>query len=400
MLSVVTVEKALEILKENFASSGKTENVAVCDIVSRVLAEDIVSEENIPAFDRSVVDGFALKASDTYGVSENMPALLSIKGEILMGEEAKDSISYGECIRISTGGMLPKGADSVVMSEHTDEGFDKMCLCLKSVAPNENVSKKGDDVKTGDTVLKKGTFLSSSCIGVLCALGVTEVKCAKKPVAGIISTGDEIIDFSEKPSFGQIRDVNSVLLAALLKENGCEIKNYGIVKDKKEYISEVFIRALEECDTVLISGGSSKGERDMTAEIIGENGELLFHGLAMKPGKPTISGKCKNKAVFGLPGHPAAAYYVALRLVVPFINQLTGNTSLQRSGRYILGSDIPSNHGREEVVSVKISDGKIYPVFGKSGLVSLLSESDGYIIIARNREGVFRGEESEVYFTR
>lgn len=400
MLSVVTVEEALRILKNSFGSSDKTEEVEVTDVISRVLAEDIISEENIPAFDRSVVDGFALKSSDTYGAGENMPAMLKIKGEILMGEEAKDSISQGECIKISTGGMLPAGADSVVMVEYTDEGFDEMCLCLKSVAPGENVSKKGDDVKTGDTVLKKGTLLSSSSVGVLCALGKAKVSCVQKITVGIISTGDEIIDFSEKPSFGQIRDVNSVLLASLLKENGCEVISYGIVKDKKEDISEVFLQAADKCDIVLLSGGSSKGERDMTSEIISENGELFFHGLAMKPGKPTIAGKCKNKAVFGLPGHPAAAYYAALRLVVPFINYFSGNTSLPKSGKYILGSDIPSNHGREEVVPVKIRDGKIYPVFGKSGLVSLLSLSDGYIIIDRNREGAFLGEESEVYFTR
>ena len=151
---------------------------------------------------------------------------------------------------------------------------------------------------------------------------------------------------------------------------------------------------------MLLSGGSSKGARDMTAEIISEKGKLLFHGLAMKPGKPTILGKCGEKAVFGLPGHPAAAFFVALRVVVPFIKQITGNTEKPKSAKYVLGTDIPSNHGREEVVSVKIRDGKAYPLFGKSGLVTLLSECDGYIIIDRNREGVFAGEETEVYFTK
>lgn len=398
MLSVVTAGKANEIIKENFIPSSFCETVNIENASGRVLFEDIISPEAVPPFDRSVVDGFALKSSDTYGAGENMPAMLTVKGEILMGKAPGCGISSGECMKISTGGMLPEGADSVIMVEHTDEGFDGMCLCLKSVSSGENVTKKGDDVKEGDTVLKKGCVLSSSSVGVLCALGISEIKCAKKPLAGIISTGDEIVDYREKPAFGQIRDINSVLLSGLLKENGCEVKIYPITGDNKEKLQEVFSEALRECDTVLLSGGSSKGERDLTAEIISEKGELLFHGLAMKPGKPTMLGKCNGKAVFGLPGHPAAAYYVSLRIVIPYIRLLTGREDKIISGVYPLGTDIPSNHGREEIVSVKITDGKIYPVFGKSGLVTLLSQSDGYIIIDRNREGAFLGEETEVYF--
>lgn len=399
MLNVVSVEKALEIIKEEFPQKVITEEIAVYDAVGRILGEDIFSSENIPAFDRSTVDGFALIAADTYGAGENMPSLLNIKGEILMGEEAAFTVTRGECVKISTGGMLPLGADSVIMIENTDESFDSMCLCLKSVSPNENVTRKGDDVKTGEKVLRKGTLISSSSVGVLCAIGKEYIKCVKKIKVGIISTGDEIVPVSEKPKNGQVRDINSVLLSSLMKENGCEVINYGIVKDNKDEITKVFLNALKECDTVLLSGGSSKGERDATAEIISENGELLFHGLAMKPGKPTILGKCDGKAVFGLPGHPAAAYYVALRVVIPYVSFMYGSKNTVRSIKYELGTDIPSNHGREEVVPVKTVDGKIYPVFGKSGLVSLLSQSHGYIIIDRNREGVFLGEETEVYFT-
>lgn len=400
MLNVVPVEKALEIINDSFIFGFPSELLPVGEALGRVISEDIFSDEFIPDFDRSVMDGFAVCARDTYGATENMPAMLTVKGEILMGEEAKERISRGECMKISTGGMLPAGADSVIMSEYTDEGFDGMCLCLKSVTTGENVTKRGDDVKQGDLILEKGTFITSSYIGVLCALGKTKVLCVKKPLVGIISTGDEIIACSEKPSFGQIRDINSLLLASLLRENGCEVKSFGIVKDKKDELTAVFERALNECDLVLLSGGSSKGTRDMTAEVISEKGELLFHGLSMKPGKPTILGKCENKAVFGLPGHPAAAYYVACRVVLPYIKMLTGSNKNMPCHKYPLGTDIPSNHGREEVVSVKIKEGKVYPVYGKSGLVTLLSESDGYIIIDRNREGMFLGEETEVYFTK
>ncbi len=400
MLNVVTADKAIEILRTEFCYTTATERVSVCNSLGRVTAEDVVSEENIPAFDRSTVDGYAVIARDTFGAGENMPAMLSSKGEILMGKPPAGRISPGECMKISTGGMLPEGADSCLMVEYTDECFDGMCLCLKAVSPFENVTKKGDDVKEGEVVLRKGSVINSSSVGVLCALGVTEITCAKKPLVGIISTGDEIVDCSKKPEIGQIRDINSVLLASLMNENGCAVKNYGIVRDIKEELEKVFSEALSECDTVLLSGGSSKGARDMTAEIISERGSLLFHGLAMKPGKPTILGKCGEKAVFGLPGHPAAAFFVTQRVVVPFINQITGNTMKPKSAKYKLGTDIPSNHGREEVVAVKINDGRIYPVFGKSGLVTLLSESDGYIIIDRNREGVFNGEKTEVYFTK
>ena len=400
MLNVVTADKAIEILNEKFSYSASLEAVQVTDALGRVIAEDIVSSENIPPFDRSTVDGYAVIARDTYGAGENMPAMLHIKGEILMGQAPDSGISDGECMKISTGGMLPEGADSCLMVEYTDEGFQDMCLCLKAVSPFENVTKKGDDVKEGQAVLKKGSVINSFVVGVLCALGITEVQCVKKPRVGIISTGDEIVDYKEKPAFGQIRDINSVLLASLMKENGCEVKNYGIVKDCKDELRTVFSIALSECDTVLLSGGSSKGARDMTAEIISERGDLLFHGLAMKPGKPTILGKCGEKAVFGLPGHPAAAFFVALRVVIPLIDRITGRTEKPRCGKYVLGTDIPSNHGREEIVAVKILENKIYPIFGKSGLVTLLSESDGYIIIDRNREGVLAGEETEVYFAK
>lgn len=400
MLDVVSVERALEILSENFGEGILSEKVKTEDIMGRILSEDVYSRENIPAFHRSTVDGFAAVSRDTYGAGENMPAMLDIRGEILMGQKPPCGIGRGECMKISTGGMLPEGADCVIMSEYTDSAFDGMCLCLKAVSSGENVTKTGDDVKEGSVILKKGRRLSSADTGILAATGITEVKCAKKPLVGIISTGDEIIDYSESPSIGQIRDINSVLIASLLREKGCDTKNYGIIKDSKKELTQVFLRALSQCDTVLLSGGSSKGERDMTAEIISEAGELLFHGLAMKPGKPTILGICGKKAVFGLPGHPAAAYYVCHRLVLPFIKMLTGSGEKEKTVRLPLGTDIPSNHGREDVVSVKIADGKIYPVFGRSGLVSILSESDGYIIIERNREGAFLGEETEVCFTR
>ncbi len=398
MLSVVTADKASEIIRENFSFSPERENLPLRAASGRVVSDDILSPEDVPAFDRSTVDGFALKAGDTYGCSENMPAMLKIKGEILMGQEPSEKISAGECMKISTGGMLPEGADSVIMCEYTDSGFDGTCLCLKSVSPRENVISKGDDIKKGRVILPRGSVIDSSFTGVLSALGITRLDCVKKPVAGIISTGDEIVSCNTFPGPGQVRNVNSALLMSLLEENGCEAINYGIVKDHFENLCDTFSEALSECDFVILSGGSSKGERDMTAKVFSRFGELLFHGLAMKPGKPTILASCSGKAVFGLPGHPAAAYFVARRLILPFVNHITGCIEKPKSAYFRLGSDIPSNHGREEVLPVRIVGREVFPVYGKSGIVSMLSESDGYIIIDRNKEGAFLGEETEVFF--
>ena len=398
MLKVVAVETALEIIKENFSDTPlSTETVSLINSLGRVLSEDIVSKENIPAFDRSTVDGYALKASDTYGSGESIPSQLDIVGEILMGEKAESEIKDGECIKISTGGMLPEGADSVVMVENTDNSFGDICLVYKSVSPYENVNRKGDDIKDGSLVFSKGRSISSREIGVLAALGISEVNVYRKPRIGIISTGDEIVPVESQLSFGKIRDINSHMLSCLLKENGCETTLYGIVKDVYDGILTAMKNAVSENDIVLISGGSSAGARDMTVDIISKLGEVYLHGIAMKPGKPTIVGKIDEKAVFGLPGHPVASYFVTLRLVKSLVDiMLCRNDNARRIKSKML-CNISSNHGREEILCVKLTDEGAIPVYGKSGVISLLSESDGYIIIDRNCEGLKSGDEAEIY---
>lgn len=397
MLKVVSTEKATEIISESFSHlKAQTETVALKESLGRTLSEDILSEENIPAFNRSTVDGFAVRAKDTYGSSESVPAQLEIAGEILMGEKAEAHISEGECIRISTGGMLPEGADSVVMVEHTDCTFPPVCLILKAVSPFENVTKKGDDTKEGDTVFPKGKVISSKEIGVLASLGKSSVPVSSKPKVGIISTGDEIVGIDGDVPFGKIRDINTHILSALISEFGCISTEYGIIRDSYDDIYAAVKKAVSENDIVLISGGSSAGARDMTAEIIGSLGELYLHGIAMKPGKPTIVGKIDGKAVFGLPGHPAAAYFVTLRLVKPLIDAMLGREEDHKTVTGKLTQNISSNHGREELLCVKLTADGVTPVFGKSGIISLLSGSDGYIIIGRNCEGLKQGDEVQV----
>lgn len=397
MLKVVSTQKALEIIENRFSGfKAQSETVSLYDSVGRILFSDVLSRENIPAFDRSTVDGFAVKASDTFGSSESIPSQFNIIGEIPMGEKADAEIGEGECVKISTGGMLPKGADSVVMVEHTDTAFTDFCLVFKSVSPFENVTKKGDDIKENVLIFEKGRIITSREVGVLACLGISKVHVAKRPKVGIISTGDEIVPIDGETAFGKIRDINSHILSSLMKELGCDITQYGIVKDDYNEIDSAVKKAVCENDIVLISGGSSAGARDMTADIISSSGELYLHGIAMKPGKPTIVGKIDGKAVFGLPGHPTAAYFVALRLVKPLIDMMLCRNKTERIIKGKLMQNISSNHGREELVCVKINDNGIQPIFGKSGVVSLLSQSDGYVIIERNREGMKQGDEVQV----
>ena len=398
MLKVVSVQTALEIIKEKFSDiSIPAETVNLDDSLGRVLAEDIISRESIPAFDRSTVDGYALIASDTYGSSESIPSQLDIVGEILMGHEATINITGGQCVKISTGGMLPYGADSVVMVENTDTCFDDMCLVYKSVSPNENVNRKGDDIKEYSPVFSKGRSITSREIGVLSALGISTVKVFQRPKVGIISTGDEIVPIDSQLTFGKIRDINSHILSCLMKENSCETQLYGIVKDEYNDILSVMKKAVSENDIVLISGGSSAGARDMTVDIVSSLGEVYLHGIAMKPGKPTIVGKIDGKAVFGLPGHPTAGYFVALRLIKPLTDMLLNRSDKSRTVTRKILQHISSNHGREEILCIKLTDDGAIPVYGKSGVISLLGESDGYIIIDRNCEGLKAGDEAEIF---
>lgn len=398
MLKVVSSEDALNIAKIQFDFlKAEKENVSIFECLERILFEDVCSAEDIPAFNRSTVDGYAVRASNTFGSSESSPAQLRVIGEVLMGEKAEFELSEDECIKISTGGMLPIGADSVVMVEHTDCSFPEFCLVQKAVSPFENVIKKGDDIKEKDVLLKKGKTITSRDIGILAALGINRIAVAAKIKVGIISTGDEIVPIDSEIQFGKIRDINTHILSSLMQELGCDSTEYGIIKDDYNAILSALKKAVNENDIVLISGGSSAGLRDMTADIISSLGEVYFHGIAVKPGKPTILGNVQNTVVFGLPGHPMAAYFVVLRFVKPLIDKILCKEPTEKIVKGILTQNISSNHGREEIICVKVNGDKVQPYFGKSGGISLLSKCDGYIIIDRNLEGLKQGDEVQVF---
>lgn len=394
MLDVISKDQAVALVSEHCTAAAHTQALPLQESLSRVLAQDIVSDQDVPAFDRTVVDGFAVRAADTFGAGESMPAQLEIVGEILMGEAPDRVLQRGQCMKISTGGMLPQGADAAVMVEHTDSE-NGLCLVYKPVAPSENITKKADDIARGETLLTKGTVLSAAHIGILAALGIDTVEVIQPPKVAIISTGDEI---STTPKAGQIRDINSSLLAAAAREAGCEAYCFGAVKDDREAITAAVKACLQQADMVLISGGSSAGARDMTVEIIDTLGEVYFHGIAMKPGKPTIFGTVENKAVFGLPGHPLAAYFVFRLIVCAMIEKMLGKPAEQPLFRASLSTNIPSNHGREEYLCVKReADGTIAPVYTKSGIISVLSQADGFVRIERDSEGVAAHTQVEVW---
>lgn len=396
MLNVVTKDEAVRIVKDHAAAfAAQTESVGVFDALGRTLAADAAAGENIPAFDRSTVDGYAVCAADTFGAGASIPAQLELVGEILMGEQPAFSLERGQCARIATGGMLPAGANAAVMVEHTDSE-DGLCLVYRSVAPFENVTKKGDDIAAGETALKKGTVVTSAEIGVLAALGVDAVPVVKKPVIAVISTGDEIV--SGTPQAGQIRDINTYLLASAVKEYGCEALVYGVVKDDRDAIEQAVKDCVKQADAVLISGGSSAGTRDLTVQIIDSLGKAYFHGVAMKPGKPTIFGVIDNKPVFGLPGHPLAAWFVFRLIVTEYIRTVLSQAEdrPKRSGK--LAVNIPSNHGREEYLCVTMNENnEVVPLHTKSGVVSVLSKAEGFIKIERNTEGLFKGTAVDIY---
>jgi len=395
-LSVVGVADAVRE-SEKIAPATATETVPVEQSAGRVLAADIVADTDIPGFNRSVVDGYAVRSADTTGAGTALPALLRCVGRVAMGASDRNLvIRDNECVYIPTGGVLPEGADAAVMVEYTEEAGD-IILIKKPVSPGENVLLRDEDFKKGGIVLRPGRRITPQDAGVLAACGCAMVTVAKKPVVGIISTGNELVPVTAAPGPGQVRDANASMLAAWLSEYGCIPMIYGIVKDERTAFEAIISRALPGCDVVLLSGGSSKDDRDMTAGVIAGRGEVLVHGIAIAPGKPTIIGRIEGKPVFGLPGHPASAFVVLIAIVRPLIDRMLGlEKPLVRTVKVRLAENIPSQRGREEYVRVRVENGRAIPQFGKSGLLNTLVSSDGLVCIPAGYEGLEKDSDVEV----
>lgn len=399
MLEVVSLKEVKEILEKEFKPSNETETVSLLSAANRIIATNIKSNEYIPSFDRSTMDGYALKAKDSFGCSESIPSVLNVIGKIQMGEKPK-SIKDHECLYIPTGGALPIGADAVCMIEYTEDYNDGTIGILKPVSPGMNIISKGDDLKPDDIIIKKGEKLQAVAIGSLAALGINEVLTSKKIKVGIISTGDELVDISKKPMDGEIRDVNSYLLTSLILEEGLIPINYGIIKDDEKCISDTIDIACKECDVVLLSGGSSAGEKDNTAKILQDKGKLLFHGISIKPGKPTMAASINGKPVFGIAGHPLAVLFITSYIIKPFIRYLMGGTYVIKKRYATLLEAIDSNHGRSEFVMLELieKNNELYakPIITKSGLITTALKCDGVTLIDRDQEGKNKGDRIEV----
>ncbi|MBF7096971.1 molybdopterin molybdotransferase MoeA [Alkalibacter mobilis] len=404
MFDVKSVNETFRIIKEHFYDyQVNEEEISTENASGRILNEDITAREDMPPFDRSSVDGFAVIAKETFGASESMPAQMHLSGEVKMGETPKFEIKRGCAAYVPTGGELPKGSDAVVMVEYSEDFGDGDIFLNKTVAPGNNVVFRGDDVKKDSVVIKAGRKLRNQDIAMIAGLGYEKIKVRRRLKIGIISTGDEVIEIHEDPEGAQVRDMNAYGVYSMAREMGMEPKKYGIAKDDYEEIDRLVRKALEENDMVVISGGSSVGTKDVTVKVIDSLGEpgVLLHGIAVKPGKPTIIGRVGNKAVIGLPGHPASAF-VIFQIFVKKILQAMENDdkAFEPYMEAVMLTNYPSNSGREEYLSVRLkNDGdKLWaePVFGKSGMISLMTEADGYVHIKRESEGLNKNQSVKV----
>jgi molybdopterin molybdotransferase len=383
----------------------KTEEIPLVESVGRILAKDMAADDDLPDFPRAIVDGYAVKGASTFGSSESNPAYLTLSGSIAMGESPEIAVGPGEAAQIATGGMLPPGADSVVMIEHTEAIDDTTIEVYRSVAPGQNMIAVGEDIKKQTRVLLNGQLIRPQEAGLLAALGKQQVAVYQKPVIGIISTGDEIVPINETPGRGQIRDINSYTLSGLIHEAGAVAVSYGIVRDDFKILFEKCKLALEQCDMILISGGSSVGARDYTVDVLSalRDAKILVHGISISPGKPTILAKAQNKAFWGMPGHVVSAMIVFSRVVKPFVEHLSGQAAGQKKELRLqakLSRNVASRQGRIDFIRVQLrrEEGRLWadPVLGKSGLISTMVNADGLIEIDINTEGLDKGAEVEV----
>ncbi len=372
--------------------------------LGRVTAVDVCSAEFLPAFTRSTVDGFAVLASSTHGASDALPVYLTLAGEVPMGMESTIKIDGEQTAIIHTGGMLPEGADAVVMMEQTQTTTDNLIEILKPVSAGENIVLKGEDVKPGDVVIPAGTPIRPAEIGGLLALGITKVKVARKPIVAILSSGDEVIPPEDTPAIGQVRDINSDALASLVLESGGLPQVYPIMPDNQAKITAVINQAFRSSDVVVVTAGSSASTRDMTAEVLDTLGKpgVLVHGINIKPGKPTILAVADGKPLIGLPGNPVSALVIAQLILKPLIHKMVGLTHhrVQPVINAILTVNLPSLAGRDDYYPVRLFRRPDHcmadPIFYKSNLIFSLVRADGLVHIPPEKTGVPAGETVEV----
>ncbi len=403
-LKVLTPQQALELLK--LFGPLEVEQISMSDGLFRVLAESVKAAEDMPGFDRSTMDGFAVRSMDTFGAGEGAPALFRIVGEVPMGEILNIKLKKGEAVRIWTGGAMPSNSDAVVMIEHAEELGRDTLEVFKAVPPFDNVVRRGEDFKKGETLLETGNRLRPQDLGLLAAMGMQNVKVHRKPTVAVISSGDEIVPIDQQPPLGCMRDVNRYTITSMIQEAHANPVWIGVAPDRLDALSSLIKQAMQSADLVLISGGSSMGSRDHVIEAIGshEDSEILVHGVSVSPGKPLILARVGRQPIAGLPGHPVSAMMCFEQFIIPLIRRLEGEGVLQPflrpSCRALLSRNIPSREGRMDFVRVRLlrraEDIIAVPMPAKSGMISSVVRADGVITIEPDCEGLYKGEEVTV----
>ena len=403
--NVLAPEEAFEVLRKHLSVRVESEWVPTSKALGRVTAREIRSTEDLPPFPRSTMDGYSVRAADTFGATEGLPAYLELAGVVPMGAATEVSLGPGEAAVTFTGGMLADGADAVVMEEYTQHAGGVTVEVLRPVAPGENVLQVGEDVREGNDVLPAGHVIRPQDIGGLMALGITEIEVARRPVVAIVSTGDELVPPIETPGAGQVRDINTYTISALVEKHGGVPVPVALVEDDYEAQREAAVDALEQGDVLVFSAGSSISSRDLTASVIDSLGSpgVLVHGISLKPGKPTIVALIDGKPAFGLPGNPVSAMVVFNLLVRPTLYLLAGceNPPGPATLTARLARDVASVAGREDHVQVRLNGTEnrrptAEPVFGKSNLIYSLVRADGTITVPLDKAGLYAGENVEV----
>jgi len=405
--SIISRARFEELLREFPALDAEQCDLSEAD--GRVLARDLIAGHDWPLLDRSCMDGFAVSARDVFGASESSPAYLECTATLTIDAVPADTIEPGQCARIPTGGLLPRGADAVVMVEHTGEMDGTTIEVRKSVAPGENVMQRGEDASRGQPALTAGTVMRPQEIGLAAALGFQEMALVRRPRVAILSTGDEVVGVRQTPRPGQVRDVNSHTLAALTARAGGVPRHYGVVPDDLESLTLSLTRAVADNDAVLLSGGSSIGVRDLSVQALEALGDaaVLAHGVALSPGKPTILGRASGKPVLGLPGQVTSSLVVMHVLVLPLLRHLQGDGAAfapdrRPMVRAELARNVASKPGREDYVRIRLEPRQnalplAHPVLGKSGLLRTMLQAHGLTAIPAESEGLDQGRLIDVW---
>ncbi len=389
--ALLSYGEAKRVVDANIKPVSRVETINLDDASGRVLAEDIVATLSIPPFDRAAMDGYAVKARDTFNAGQFNPKVLNLAAQLDAGEIPKKRISTGECIQIATGAMMPAGADAVVMVEDTEAENDRIKV-FKSVYPRANVAQKGEDIKEGNPVLRQGFVLDAGRIGVLASQGISQIKVYEKPKVAILTTGEEVVEVGKKLPRGHIYDINSHTIASVVEANGGIPLRLGITGDDADELKAIITEALKS-DLIVISGGSSVGERDLLVSVLQDLGKVLFHGIQVKPGKPTIFALIEDKPLMGMPGYPTSCLINTYLFLLPAIRKMAHLPP--RRGETVeakISRRVPGSVGRRQFLTVKIDGGEAVPVFKESGAITSIAEADGYIEIAENIDLLEKGE--------